>query len=405
MATALLAWECGGGNGHLTRYRNLISHLHDQGHSTYFAVRNLRSASRIFPDQKVALLAAPLRPKNPASNNRPHNRVIQPASYLDVLINQCFDNQEGLEARIRAWLSIFRAVDPRLIIFDHSPTALIAYQAFSERECLISGDGFAVPPSRAGVLPFLQNSSGLTKENLRQKDAALVEQFLNPCLVNFNGPRLKSCMDIFNHPQQIFGIPELDHYPNANRADQFIGDQRNQGGVAATWPKTAGPRVYIYSENHPHLQILLRILTELKWPVIAVAKQPARKLMSQFQSESFNYFDELVDIEQVAKACDFAITNANMTTCMNFIRQGKPMLMLPAHIEQTMFAQRLMEKNCAINLGQLKTAQEIKQSVLQIGDSGGRLHTEAQSFAAEIQPSLEMNADELFIEKVMSLLE
>ncbi|MFT5504705.1 MAG: hypothetical protein ACI8XC_002422 [Gammaproteobacteria bacterium] len=401
MAKVLFTWECGGGYGHLTRYRDLITNLQLQGHEAYFVVRNLQSAIKVYPNQDLRLLSAPL----PLKNKKTHHRVMQPSSYLDVLVNQCFDDQESLEARIRVWLSIFKAINPQLIIFDHSPTALMAFKIFSSSQCIVVGDAFAVPPSKGKVYPFRENSN-LAEGDLKKRDCELVEQFINPCLSSFNAPKLKSCMDIFDHPQRIFGIAELDHYRAAKRADMFIGAEKNNStGKEVIWPKAEGPKVFIYSENHPHLRTLLNILSELRWPVIAVAKQSARQLMRQFQDERFYYSEELINIDKAAQECDFAINNSSMATCLNFLRNGKPMILLPAHIEQTMFAERLVENNCGINFNDLKTPKEIRQAVIQLGNPDESMHLAVKKFVSTIRSSLDKNSDTAMLEEVFSRLE
>lgn len=398
MSRVLFTWECGGGYGHLTRYQRLITTLQEHGHEVCFAVRNIQSGQKIYPGKNISILPAPLPSKSGASRNR----VAQPESYLDVLINQCFDHPELLKSRIRVWLSMYQVFKPQLIVFDHSPTALMAKKLFPDTKSLTCGTGFSVPPIQGGLLPF-SSGSKLTPEHLRKKDNLLLDKFLNPSLTSLGGAELASCMDIFDQSPLVFGIPELDHYSHAKRSDLFIGEQKNSGyGTKPEWPKSEGPKVFLYSENHQNLPAMLDKLSKLGWPTIAVFKNSAKQMIGRFQSDSMRCSEELVDIKAAAKECDFAITNASMATCLNFVRAGKPMLLLPAHIEQSMFSNGLANRGCAIN--PVAASQSVGDALAQFGDPENDVYDQARALASEIRSSLEMDADETLLQSVLQNL-
>ena len=100
MARRLFAWECGGGLGHLTLYRELIDQLIADRHEILFAARSLSSASKVFGGRAVTLMQAPFRMEGLKGG------VPSPRSYLHVLENQGFADPDGLMGRFKAWSSL-----------------------------------------------------------------------------------------------------------------------------------------------------------------------------------------------------------------------------------------------------------------------------------------------------------
>jgi UDP:flavonoid glycosyltransferase YjiC (YdhE family) len=55
------------------------------------------------------------------------------------------------------------------------------------------------------------------------------------------------------------------------------------------------------------------------------------------------YLDQPADIEQMVREADLAITYASLATTTAFLLGGKPLLMLPGHLEQFLVARRVEE--------------------------------------------------------------
>jgi len=61
MANILLAWELGGGLGHLSALRPMVTGLAEKGHRVFAALRDLSRADRMFGAVEVSFLQAPFR--------------------------------------------------------------------------------------------------------------------------------------------------------------------------------------------------------------------------------------------------------------------------------------------------------------------------------------------------------
>src|SRR5208337_1246155 len=73
-----------------------------------------------------------------------------PLTYAHVLHNIGFDDPRPLAGLMEGWRSLFMAIRPDFVVFEHSPTALLAARGLAVRKMLI-GTGFTIPPP---VYPF-----------------------------------------------------------------------------------------------------------------------------------------------------------------------------------------------------------------------------------------------------------
>ncbi|HWY23266.1 MAG TPA: hypothetical protein VNX47_00005, partial [Nevskia sp.] len=144
MSRILLAWELGGGYGHLASLRIAARQLRAAGHDCLFAVRMLENAAEFLEPELGPLLQAPVR----LGDGR--NPVALQLSYASLLHNTGFDDPLGLSARIAAWRELMRTWKVDRLVVDHSPIALIAARSLDLPAAAI-GTGFDLPPQ---VAPF-----------------------------------------------------------------------------------------------------------------------------------------------------------------------------------------------------------------------------------------------------------
>src|SRR5690348_15509947 len=120
MATILLAWELGAGLGHLQRLRPLAEELLRRGHRVVASLRDIPRAGAVFGGMQVRLLQAPQKLRPPPDEFKP------PLTLPHILHNTGFGDDMELAALAGAWRNLLELVRPDAVVFDHSPTALLA---------------------------------------------------------------------------------------------------------------------------------------------------------------------------------------------------------------------------------------------------------------------------------------
>ena len=116
MANILLTWELGGGLGHLYPLKLLGSELVNRGHKVTAALRETWRAAAIFAGTGIRFLPAP------AKHRITEPRYDPPVTYAHLLHNIGFGEFAELAGLVESWDTIFDAVQPDLVVADHSPT-------------------------------------------------------------------------------------------------------------------------------------------------------------------------------------------------------------------------------------------------------------------------------------------
>lgn len=237
MATVLFAWELGGGLGHLLQILPLAEGMSRRGHQVYVALRHLNAAAaaEVFGRCGVRFLQAPYSPPAPP-------RVRPTHGFAQLLANVGFGDDRELLALASAWRNLFRLVRPDLVVFDHSPSALLASRAGPSRRVLL-GTGFFCPPDGR---PFAPLRAG-TRDDQGEAVLAAEDHVLanvNRLLSHWKLAPLDRLARLYADVDDTFltTFPELDHY--GTRAGlRYRGPVNGSGGKPIAWPG-GGKRVY-----------------------------------------------------------------------------------------------------------------------------------------------------------------
>lgn len=155
--TIAFAWELGANLGHLSRGSPLAQRLQVQGFRTIFAVRDIALAHSLLTAARVDFVAAP-RYKGAYRSARP------PINYSELLAECGYLDPLALRALVRAWIGLWRTIDPAVVVIDHSPTALLAARVLRIPAVLI-GTGFTIPPG-ADPMPSMRPGMRTSAEEL-----------------------------------------------------------------------------------------------------------------------------------------------------------------------------------------------------------------------------------------------
>ena len=147
MAHAVMCWELGGDLGHVARMRPLAEALRQRGHRVTFIVREPLAAGRLLDPAHYSWLQAPVHMDAVAS------AFVPTRNFSQILHNVGFHSEAALLGRMRAWRAMFEALKPDLLVFDHSPTALLAARGLTLKR-IVLGTGFGVPPAVEPLPPF-----------------------------------------------------------------------------------------------------------------------------------------------------------------------------------------------------------------------------------------------------------
>lgn len=327
MATILVTWELGGGLGHTVRLTPILRGLRKRGHSVLAALCELSRIDARFEDLGITCIQAPVRVR------KADHRIDPARTFAHVLHNvSCGDSGE-LRMLSRAWRNLYDLVRPGLILFDHSPTALLASRAFDAKRAVV-GTGFCCPPDESpfrDLRPWMPDAS----ESLKQDEQRVLDR-VNCLLAEWKLAPLDRLSQLYAEVDDTFlcTFPELDHYPGRQNA-AYYGVWSERGGKAPVWPEGQGKRVFAYLKPFPALPRLLERLSQLACPTLLLADGIDGSVETRFRSPTLRFERERLDMSQVAEQCDLAILNGGHGATAAVLLSGKPVLEIPLYLEQT----------------------------------------------------------------------
>lgn len=333
MVRILFTWELGGGLGHSLYHRPLLEALTAAGYKIWFAMRDLEQADRLFAGLDIHYLQAP---RNTHNNTDPIDPVL---SHAQLLHNVIFHDVDNMLTMTRDWQEIFAQVKPDLMIADHSPGALFASRGLPFVRTQI-GTGFTIPPNDIQPMPNLRTWLDVDKSRLVEDEKDVLSR-MNKVAEIMQLPTLSALAELYRTDDQyLMTFAELDHITGRTGAE-YYGISLTRYGDTPVWPDTKGKRIFAYLKPFKTLTSLLATLKSLGLPTLIYYAGEMTAELKAFESAGLRFTGHMLDVSQVARQCDVAITHAGHGAGVEFLLSGCPLLLLPLQLEQYLFSLRV----------------------------------------------------------------
>lgn len=349
MARYLFAWELGGDYGHLARLLPVALDLRSRGHAVVFAVRDLMGAEKLLSPHGLQYYQAPLWLRKVTQ--------LPPAiSYPELLMRFGYLKADALIGICRAWRNLIALLQPDAIVLDHAPTALLATRGLGLAR-INFGDGFCIPP-HSRPMPHFRWWQRENMARLHDSEQHAVAT-ANQVLLALDAPTLAGLSELRDCDATLMcSFAELDHYPQRVE-DDYLGPIFSLGqGVELPWPVGGGPKIFAYLKpEFAGLDAILSGLHGCGASVLAHIPGAARQTLQKFSSGTMVVSPEPLDIAQMRAGCDLAVCHGGAGTTAAMLLAGKPLMLFPMQMEQTMAAHRLASLGVAVVLAPEAGAQ------------------------------------------------
>ena len=335
MASILYAWEFGANLGHAGAFMPLARMLRERGHEVHWAVAQPASVGEFLASEGFNWVAAPGVTETTRSG--------PPLSYADILLRFGYADAKALFGLVGAWRELMRLTGATLVLADHAPTAVLAARSLGNLPTMLFSNGFTVPP-RCNPLPNMRHWQALPLSQLQALDDTACNS-INAMLERFQSPPLSCTADIFDVAEEtMLTFPELDHYPDRGPARYWGSLPSAGGGRSAQWPGTPVNRCFAYLRpESPHHELALNALQALGASALIYAPGLPSATVQRYSSPQMRFLEHPADMAQMTREADVAITYASIATTTAFLLAGKPLLMLPGHLEQFLVARRIVD--------------------------------------------------------------
>ena len=173
---------------------------------------------------------------------------------------------------------------------------------------------------------------------------------INAVLGHFDQAPLNAMANLFDVAEDtLLGFPELDHYADRGPA-RYWGNLPDAGiGDAPAWPKLPGKRIFAYLRSGPtHHEAALAALHALGLPSVVFFPDAPAALLARYAAPHLAFSATPLDLARTSSEADAAVLYAAMSTMTSFLLRGKPVLMLPGHLEQFLLARRVEEMGAGL---------------------------------------------------------
>lgn len=360
MSRILLAWERGADYGHVMRFATLSRELARRGHEPVLVLNDLTHAEALLGDQGLLVLQAPLWQGNVSG-------LPQPASFAETLLRLGFLHPSALTSMCRAWLSLMALLKPEVLVCDYAPTALLATRGLGLPR-INFGDGFAVPPCTQ-PMPIYRPWRPEPPARLAQAEQHALAG-ANTVLHTLGQPPLRWLADLMTVDDEIIAsFAEFDHYPGRQGA-RYAGPLPNPlQGVAPHWPMVPGPRVFAYIKPGTRdFEPVLKSLCALDVSAVVHAPGVSTTLQHRYLAANLRFSEQPVRMDDICRECDVAICHAGANTTQALVTAGKPVLLLPTHVEQMMTSKAVLALGAGLVVDYERPAPDYRKLIKRLLD-------------------------------------
>ena len=334
----LIAWELGGGYGHLMKLRTLARALAAAGHRVTLALKTPAAAREVLAREEPFR-----RVQAPVVGGR---RAPMPlsVSYGEVLIRVGWLDAAALTRAVGAWRDLYARVRPDVLVLNHAPTAWLAGSGLPAPRVLC-GSGFECPEPRSAT-PVFRPWVRMERARLADGEARLLES-VNRALGAHRLPPLASLADLLQCDRRLLcTYPELDPYAPLRPTARYRGDIGDTGHL--TGPAVGdgdAAQVFVYLSGRTRgLSPLLEALAGSGQSVLLHVPGLPPELQERFSGSAMTFSARPVDLQQAARHARLAVCNGGHGTVSAFLCAGCPLLVVPGHVEQWLNA-RLLEQH------------------------------------------------------------
>jgi hypothetical protein len=356
----VMAWELGGGFGHISRIAALAKGFLARGHRVSLCLSDLSRAYDVVGHLPVGLYQTPLWLSRLQTNR-------EPSCFSDILLRRGYGSVKGLLALTRAWKGLFNSLSADLLVFDYAPTAFLATRDWPQPKIVLSsGFGESAPgaPDRC-LRPWLPKGQEWTKASEKHV-VGVVNRLLKKCGVT----PIRYVADLFQADHFfLFTLPELDNPKNWQSAPAtFLPPPSGRGCMEpAGWPPGTGKRVYAYLKpSSRHCLAAMQSITNLPCTGVIVCDGLAKQQAMRFARPGLNIYLESRDVSMVQKTADVVVCHAGKNTILKTLLAGKPLLLIPEQLEQFLNALQVEKQHAGICVRRDADQNKIQQDLARL---------------------------------------
>jgi hypothetical protein len=340
----LLAWELGGGLGHLTNLRTIALRCLELGIEPVAAVPSAAQALRAWPGSQWPAIAAP-------SARHPRRSLAPPETYADILWQGGFDNEDALVAAVWAWQRVFAEHRIDALLLDYAPIAQLAGW-LSGLPMTAYGAAISLPPL---PLPHLRPWVPVGGQVLQRSQDRLLHRIVN--VARRLGCSTPPTLAQWLHAPRRFmnGIDEVNPF-GPFPAEKYLGPPGRRGDPPSTaliWPGgplSGRPMVLAYLKTSKAAEDLLKVVAGMDVSVLCAMPGAPAHWCRRYNSKNVTILTTAIALSATMQVADLVISHSSAGTVCEALLAGKPQLLVPLDAEKALITRRVAATKAARGL-------------------------------------------------------
>jgi hypothetical protein len=384
-----IAWEIGGGRGHVVHLAAVAQALARRGFRNTAYLAHMEHAEELAPFcERVS--------QGPVPAYQPPSRALHNPRYGEWLASHHFDDSAVIRSQIERWRALIDAERPVLVLAEQSPNAILAARTLGLPVVQVGVPATAPPPE----MPFYPPSLSEEEEPLYSE--ATLRDAINEAIGDYGLPPLSSLPEIYTCDDQIVAsIGLLDSYARWRR-------QRRVPPVTGEWRDPGERRreeLFVYLSTFDRSDpVILTAVASAKVPtrVVVAANLPIAVTAASWRGAIVE--DRPLAPGEIARSARVLLHAGNHgMSCMG-LRAGLPQVMLAGQIEHVFDGRAIAGAGAGLVVERNRwTVPNIRAAIEEAWENPA-IAARATSLAADLAPEFEGDPGELTAERVSAVL-
>jgi len=390
MKRAFIAWEIGGGRGHVVHLAAVAASLKRRGYRSVASLVHLEHARELAPHCDNIMQAPQLPYRAPVEDDFPSS------FYGDWLGLHHFDDPATVRAAVELWRTRLTASRPTIVVAEQAPCAILAARSL-DLPVVQVGVPATAPPSAMATFPPL-----LKDRDARLYDESTLCSAINTAIKDFGLPALPALPSIYNCNDQIVAsIGLFDRYAEWRarpRVPPVVGGWKEPG-------ERRREEVFVYLSTLDRLDpVILTAISSIRLPARVVVADNLPMAVAVIGRGTARIEDRPRAPAEIVRTSRVLVHAGNHGMCCLGVRAGLPQVALSSQVEHRFNGRMLAEAGVGISVELHHwTVPNIRAGIERAWDDEA-MAARAAVVAARLAPEFEGDPGEMTVERIEAII-
>lgn len=377
MRKILFCWELGEDYGYLGKILALAQEFANDPIQFYVASKNLSATGIIEWPDNVKFIQAPIW-------LRSNPLALKASSFVEILLYKGYDSHRHLKILTDAWFALFETIAPDIILFDYSPTALLAASGLNTPKIIVSNP-YLTPAPGTSTINLIPSAD--FDETKATEIHQWVIKIINSVRHDYHAHPIEAIGDLFIADATFLsGFSETDYFSAHRSSATYCGAALaiSIGTQNPRWKSGLSKKSIAYLKHRdPRSSIILQILASMQARTLCFYSESKLEDITKFADSSlivsnipFNLTDAYVEAGAI-------ICHGGQGVVNEALSRGIPLILVPTQAEQYFIAEKIKAMGVGIVINKNDTPTEIENKISNFFSNP--LFYEKAKFLAETQ--------------------